>query len=236
MAKTSFSAYAGAASENLLSRRWGGKTAIAEPAVSGYHFIRFSGLPNDLNNYIPSGIGGEAVDILSAACLSVTPPGGTLSKVEFTGLGGVKFATPGQLDMGNSVSIKFLEFSGLPILQIMHGWVKMMRDYRTGIASSETSGTLYKKSNYAATLFYWTTTPNVTEVEYAACYDGVFPLKDPQDLFSSDVETVGRIDTEIEFNVDYAWHEPWVNSKCEGYAQEVSAYASGIVNEYGSNY
>jgi len=236
MAKTSFAEYSAAAADNLLSRRWGGKTNIAEPAVSGYHFIRFSNLPGDLSNYVPGLTDNQIIDVLSASCLSVTPPGGTLSKVEFTGLGGVKFAVPGVLDFGNSLSIKFLEFSGLPILQIFHGWTKMMRDYRSGIASSETGGTKYKKDNYAATLFYWTTTPNVYEVEYAACYDGVFPLKDPQDLFTSDVENVGRIDSEIEFNVDYVWHEPWVDNKCESFANDVAGYHTDAIASHGDNY
>lgn len=221
--KTSFTDYSAKVPENLLSRRWAGKKPVAEPAVSGYHFIQFGGLPTDLvnGNYIKADVRSNIIPILSAACLSVTPPGGTLSKVEFTGLGGVKWAVPGNIDYGNSITIKFLEFSGLPILQIMHGWVKMIRDYRTGIASSSSEGTKYSKTNYASHLFYWTTTPNITEVEYAVCYDGVYPLKDPQDLFTSDVETVGRIDTEIEFNVDYAWHEDWVEKKCITFANSV---------------
>ena len=67
-------------------------------------------------------------------------------------------------------------------------------------------------------MYYWTTAPDARTVEYYAAYDGVFPGKDPQDLYTSDVETVGRLDLEIEFNVDYAWHEPWVYEKCNTYA------------------
>jgi hypothetical protein len=220
---------------NPLSRRWGGNTkAIAEPAVNGYHFIKFDNFPAKLANYVPGLELGDITSILSAACLAVTPPGGTLGKVEFTGLGGVKWAVPGNVDYGTSISIKFLEFSGLPILKIFHGWVKMIRDYRTGIAmSKESSGNPYSKKDYAANLTYCTTSPDVQLVEFGAFYDGIFPLKDPQDLFSSDVETVGRIDTEIEFNVDYAWtDETWVNKKCEALAQ--AAYdANKTVNAYG---
>ena len=60
----------------------------------------------------------------------------------------------------------------------------------------------------------------------------MFPSKDPQDLFTSDVETVGRLDIEIEFNVDYAWHEPWVKTKCETFANDVMT-AKDVVENYG---
>ncbi|MCK5601525.1 hypothetical protein KAR91_06650, partial [Candidatus Pacearchaeota archaeon] len=68
-------------------------------------------------------------------------------------------------------------------------------------------------------------------VEYYACYDGMFPAKDPQDLFTSDVETVGRLDIEVEFNVDYAWHEPWVLKKCQTFSEGFMA-AKNTVNNY----
>jgi hypothetical protein len=231
MAKmTSFAS--GNLKDNPLSRRWGGKKAIAEPAVNGYHFIQFDAFPAKLASYTGMNVGIMS-DVLKAGCLSVTPPGGTLGKVEFTGLGGVKWAVPGNVDYGTSISIKFLEFSGLPILKIMHGWVKMIRDYRTGIAFSGGDSTQYSKADYAATLTYCTTSPDIQFVEFGAVYDGIFPLKDPQDLFSSDVETVGRIDTEIEFNVDYGWHdETWVNDKCKAVAAAAFT-ATGKVNDYG---
>jgi len=215
-----------------LTRKFGGTSAgVADPYVTGYHFIWFDKIPVGLPIYVEkggglntgpaktsSGIGdaGLISNVLAASCLSVTPPGGTLNKVEFTGLGGVKWAVPGNIDYGNSVSVKFLEFNRTPILDIIHGWVKMIRDYRTGTTDliDGDNGAGYSKKTYAALMYYWTTAPDARTVEYYAVYDGVFPTKDPQDLYTSDVETVGRLDVEIEFNVDYAWHEPWVKDKC----------------------
>ena len=104
--------------------------------------------------------------------------------------------------------------AGLPISSIMHAWVKMIRDYRTGVSNLEGDDN-YTKPNYACVMYYWTTKPDGKTLEYYACYDGCFPSKDPQDLLTSDIETVGRLDVEIEFNVDYAWHEPWVKTKIE---------------------
>jgi len=207
--------------QNMATRRFGGtKVGVADPYVSGYHYVWFDKLPASLPAYtnLNSGLAknDDIAAVLAATCLSVTPPGGTLNKVEFTGLGGIKWAVPGNIDYGNSVSVKFFEFNKTPLLDIFHGWMKMMRDYRTGVSNLVDGpvGAGYSKSTYACVMYYWTTSPDGQSIEYAACYDGVFPTKDPQDLFTSDVETVGRLDVEIEFNVDYAWHEKWVFSKC----------------------
>lgn len=224
--KNSFSALL----SNRMTRKFGGTlVGVADPYVTGYHFIWFDKLPDRLRLYTGAGNSGMTDDkdiktVLSASCLSVTPPGGTLNKIEYTGLGGLKFSVPGNIDYGTSVSLKFVEFNKTPILDIMHGWVKMIRDYRTGTTDLEDGeqGTGYSNSSYAGLLYYWTTAPDARTVEYYACYDGVYPTKDPQDLFTSDVETVGRLDIEVEFNVDYAWHEYWVLAKCQQFANNMA--------------
>ena len=227
--------------QNILTRKFGGTTVgVADPYTTGYHFIWFERIPVKIVDYITDGISGisstsEIQNILAASCLSVTPPGGTLNKTEFTGLGGVKWAVPSNVDYGNTVSIKFLEFNKTPILDIMHSWVKMIRDYRTGVTDLEDKedGSGYTKSTYAGLMYYWTTAPDAKTIEYYACYDGMFPGKDPQDLYTSDVETVGRLDVEIEFNIDYAWHEPWVKTKCQTFAESFYS-AKDIVKGYGT--
>jgi len=228
--------------QNIVSRRFGGTTVgVADPYTTGYHFIWFSKLPPKLVDYTREGISkissiSEIQNILAASCLSVTPPGGTLGKIEYTGLGGIKWAVPSNIDYGNTVTVKFLEFNKTPILDIMHGWVKMIRDYRTGISDiliDGDEGEGYTKKTYAAMMYYWTTAPDGKTVEYYAAYDGMFPAKDPQDLFTSDVETVGRLDIEIEFNVDYGWHEPWVKDKCDSFTNTFME-AKEVVKRYGT--
>jgi hypothetical protein len=235
--KNSFSALL----QNRMTRKFGGTmVGVADPYVTGYHFIWFDKLPKNLQNYTKNGVSGIAdpehiKTVLSASCLSVTPPGGTLNRIEYTGLGGLKFSVPGNIDYGTGVSLKFVEFNKTPILDIMHGWVKMIRDYRTGVSDLEdgVQGDGYSNSTYAGLLYYWTTAPDGKTVEYYACYDGVYPTKDPQDLFTSDVETVGRLDVEIEFNVDYTWHETWVKDKCQGFANTHAADFQQV-KEFGS--
>jgi hypothetical protein len=226
--------------KNIATRKFGGTTVgVADPYVTGYHYIWFEKLPSGLSQYVSGQNSlisdlGQIQNILAATCLSVTPPGGTLNTVEFTGLGGIKWAVPGNIDYGNEVSIKFFEFSKTPLLDIMHGWVKMIRDYRVGVSNldDKDDGSGYTKSTYAGLLYYWTTAPDGLTVEYYACYDGVFPKKDPQDLFTSDVETVGRLDMEIPFNVDYTWHEPWVLSRCTTLASKFSGVLQDV-RKYG---
>lgn len=228
---------------NLLSRKWGGhNVGVADPYLTGYHFIWFDKLPSALS--IPSTetsgslTSDEMKKVLAATCTGVTPPGGTLNKVEFTGLGGVKWAVPGNLDYGNSLSIKFTEMQGLPITSIMHHWVKMIRDYRTGITESlddSSDGTGYSKSTYSGLVYYWTTAPDAKTIEYYACYDGIFPMKDPADLHASDVETIGKLDVEIEFNVDYVWHEDWVYDKINSTFISPVTGSTTQVHQYGSD-
>jgi len=237
--KSSFAATA----QNMLSRRWGGSnTGVADPYVTGYHFIWFDLIPKGLKDELAksSGEPGGQLDAdvvqttLAACCIGVTPPGGTLNKIEFTGLGGIKWAVPGNLDYGNSVSVKFLEMQGLPITTIMHKWVKSIRNYRSGITETlDDTNNEYTKKNYAAVMYYWTTAPDARTVEYYACYDGVFPTKDPADLHASDIESIGKLDIEIEFNVDYAWHEDWVLKKCQDFATNKILPGLNAITTYG---
>ena len=224
---------------NTFTRKFGGTLiGVADPYLTGYHFIFFEYLPPALSSYTKNFNAGISSDpeikaILTSSCLSVTPPGGTLNKVEFTGLGGIKWAVPGNIDYGNSISVKFLEFNRTPLLDIFSGWFKLIRDYRTGVTDliDGDQGAGYTKATYAAVMYYWTTAPDGVTVEFFACYDGVFPTKDPQDLYGSDVETVGKVEMEIEFNVDYAWREPWVYNKCQMYAGAQAA-AKKMVQNY----
>ena len=210
---------------NRATRKFGGtKVGVADPYLSGYHFIYFTTLPpslvdavNNVNANINSTT--DIANILSAACTGVTPPGGTLAKVEMPALGGLKWNVPGTVDYGNAVTIKFLEYAGTPILDINHAWVNMIRDYRTGAANPMISGSdIYSNRGYAGSFLYWTTLPDAITIETYALFTGVWPTKDPYDLYGGDIETQNRVDVEIEYNADFMWREPWVKDKCQKYA------------------
>ena len=241
---------------NDFTRKWGGSQPSAvDPYLNGYFFTHWAYIPSQLamNHQHTSGkqgalTNGEIQKLLSAACLSVTIPGATLNKAEFTGLGGVKWAVPTNLDWDNTLTCKFLEFSTLPIYGVIHSWVRMIRDYRSGITTMGGSpgspnsfgeggdNTHYTKSDYSASMYYWTTKPDGVTVEYYGLATGMFPMKDPADQFSGDLSAVDKLEMDIDFNTDYLWHEPWVLDRCQNLATAHHSRGehSGPQNVYGT--
>lgn len=234
----------------VKDRNWGGTSSsiACEPYISGYSFIKWN-IPYNLTKYLNNfsiendlGITNDQTKTgsddssmnndnigqqLSSSCMSVTPPGGTLNKVTFNGLGGSKWSVPGSIDYGNTITIKYTEFSGLPILRTHRAWCNMIRDNKSGLTALSSRGThgTYHKADYSATLLYWTTKPDGVTVEYAAAYSGVFPLKDPMDLFTGDLNSVDKLEIDIDYNVDMVWHEDWVY-KMARHEAEQSPYGS----------
>ena len=217
---------------NRFDRNFGGTDkGTADPYISGYHFVMFHVLPSKLYDFITKNDAfGSAAhftskqdikNVLSGSNVSLTPVGGTLNGTEFIGLGGTKWGAPTSLDYGNSLTMRFVEFSGTPLLAIFHSWVRMIREYRTG--TSALQGSDYSKSSYASTILYWTTKPDGYTVEYAAAFTGAWPTKDPQDLYTGDLASNEKLELDMEFRFDYPWHETWVRDQCQRYASTFAA-------------
>jgi len=231
---------------NVRDRNFGGTDSnqVAEPYLSGYHFSHWImgdnaavtqfmqvGNPSIVNQVAQT----DATNILSSTCLSITPPGGTLNKTEITALGGTKWSVPTNIDYGTSLSCKFLEMSGLPVFKVIHSWAKYIRENKSGL-TREKNPVNYQKDHYAATVFYWTTKPDGLTVEFASCYTGVFPLKDPQDLFAGDLSSVDKLEMDIEFNVDFIYHDQWVYDKCTRLAGEYGNWSIQRRENEGAQY
>ncbi len=215
---------------NLKTRKYGGTSAkiAADPYISGYHFVWFRNLPKALTkskqttglDVFKKLFKGEDLDSeykqkLSGACQGVTVPGATLNRAEISSLGGTKWTVPTSIDYGNTITIKFLEFSGLLIHKFINNWVSLIRDYKTGASNLEGS---YTKTAYTGSMYYWTTRPNGrfkdrSDIEYAALYTGMYPLKVPHDSFSSDIASVDKVEIDIDFNIDWIYHENWVKKE-----------------------
>ena len=219
-------------SSNTFSRKFGHKIHPADPYLNGYFYIRFD---NDalfdkvitkmtqmfgVSNH-PS-TSTEMKSILTATCTQVSNvPGGTLGKVTYQGQGGIKYAVAGNADYGDSVSLVFTEFSGLPIFKIFSAWTQLMRDHSIGTSSDGLLGDNYTKDNYSGVLYYWTTRPDGLTPEFFVCYEGVFPLVDPQEAFSSNVADASKVEHTINFNVDYIWIRPWVLSQINTFLKPI---------------
>ena len=213
------------------------ESAYAEPYTSGTFYIWFGSVPSGIvpvlqsfNSTINSV--DEIQNITSAFCTGVTPPGGTLNVVEYTGIGGVKWGVPGSIDYGRTITLKFAEMFYLPISDIFSAWFRMIRDNRTGLSNLATGQ--YLQTQYSGTLIYWTTAPNGVDVQFYAAYDGVFPLKDPQDLFTSDVETVDKQDIELEFNINKVFRDSWVYDICVSKTMFMKSTHDALISTYKS--
>ena len=230
---------------NRFTRKWGGSETTVDPYISGYFHTYWQYLPSSLSTSIgiPGGTAtiGDDVNIktiLQSACLAVTIPGATVNKAEFTGLGGIKWAVPTNVEWDNTVTIKFLEFSSLPILAIIHGWVRLIRDYRTGVSHVLKGSSIYHKSNYSGTMLYWTTRPDTYMIEYYAAITGMFPLKDPTDQYGGDLATNDKLELDLDFNADYIFHESWVRSACDSKQDEFidgATYSGTTVSDWETN-
>jgi hypothetical protein len=220
---------------NRFTRKWGGTDNAVDPYITGYFHTYWQYVPSGIATAVRSADNVSFSDndiktIMAASCLSVTIPGATVNKAEFTGLGGSRWAVPTNVEWDNTITLKFLEFSSLPIFSIIHGWVRLLRDYRTGV-SSILSNASNLKSNYSGTMLYWTTRPDTTVVEYSAAFSGMFPLKDPTDQYGSDIATYDKLELDIDFNTDYVWHEGWVKEACQTKMDDVVALSGEDFDE-----
>lgn len=210
--------------DNQLTRNFGGTTkGAADPLITGYHFITFSKLPAFLvtsyGDRTPGDRGtlrlSDMQNILSAAALAVTLPSSRLNHVDLTGLGGIKWTVPTNIDIDTSFNVKFLEFGATPIYNIIHAWIQLIRSYNTGLSAFSSGKNTDNKYNYAGTAYYFTTSPDLQDINFFACFDGIYPVIDPSREFGHDIETIGKLDIEIEFKFDYMWVEKWVYNNCK---------------------
>lgn len=215
---------------NRFTRKWGGTNNTVDPYITGYMFGYFNYIPLTLMKILTAGIGSlgdtggtgvksnitdisEVKRILTATLTGVTLPGTTVEKTDFQGLGGVKWSAPTSVSQDNTLSCTFFELSDLPVSSILRAWVKMIRDYRDGL-SCLVENDEYHKYNYSSTMYYFTTKPNGTELEYYSCATGMFPTSDPSSLFGHDLATNDKLEITTDFNIDYLFQEKWVYDNC----------------------
>jgi hypothetical protein len=79
-------------------------------------------------------------------------------------------------------------------------------------------------------MLYWTTTPNAMDVQFYCAFDGIYPLKDPMDLSTSDVVTVDKLEIDMEFNVNRQIRDTWVYDLCAAKTSQMQSTHQQIVN------
>lgn len=188
-----------------------------DPYISGYHFM-FMQMPAPLKAYITQNIssvsGFENKDqdskfdpeaVLNTHNLALTPPGVTINKNTMNSTGGFKWSTPTNMDVGDTVTVRYNEYSGVPIYRIHKLWLNFIRNTNLGITETggETSN-LYQR-DYKATLLYATVRPDMKTMEFYAKFTGVFPSKSPTDVFASDVTTSDKLEIDMEYSIDFMY-------------------------------
>lgn len=187
-----------------VDRYFGGNLADQEPYLSGYIFAKFY-LPQSLNDLVVAINDNKefsAQDALAQTMISATIPGATVNKTTFSGLGGRRWSVPTSVEYTDSISLSHTEFSGTPISKIYSSWVKLLRDPLYGLSPMGQNDVNYDKTNYAGKLLIWMTDPTGKMVEKAYLYTGIYPMKDPMDSFSANIETIDKVQIDIDFNVD----------------------------------
>jgi len=240
---------------NTFNRRFAKAINSEDAYQSGYFYIYFFNQSKALNNIklvwdkLFGGIASEGGDsaaankkgsdlkdfkLLSATCTAVSSlPGGTLNKSTITALGGTKWGAISGVDYGDTTSLRFIELANLPASKFISAWVNLIRDRNTGLSRLNTPDggptANYGKNEFSVDMCYFTTKPNGKEIEFAAIMEGLYPLKDPMDLYAHDLSAVDSLQIDIDFHVDSIW---WDN-KAMTKAQEVlSNHADGYLEYY----
>jgi hypothetical protein len=229
MAENSF--IAAASNNNTFTRKFGTTNGEeVQPFLSGRGFVEFTGLPALLPNVVNANrklshrkqIDSPGIkSLLESTNLSLTIPGKTVNKTEFTGLGGITWGVPTNVQVDSTISMRFFELANTPLLSIFHGWVRLIQDTRNGVSllgDVGAGGDMYLKQNYACNAFYWTTQPDGATIDYAACFTGVFPMRDPADQFGFDLASIDKVEMDIDFSFDYMFEEDWVYQQCNQYS------------------
>jgi hypothetical protein len=229
--------------DKVRNRNFGG-TKIeysCEPYISGYGFIKWYLPPdNSLSPYylalsIPdsshqtgSALNREKAEkYLSSACVGITAPNQSITGVTYDASAGIKFESMTKISNGNTLNIKYVEMSGIPIFKIHKAWIEYMRDAKSGFRVNAVNGGLpQNKNDYCGNVLYWTTKPDGITVEFAALYSGIYPTVDPQDSFGFDINSIDKAELDFSYHVDYIFTEPWVTKTAQKYAK---------MQEYGQN-
>jgi hypothetical protein len=203
--------------QNRFTRRWTSTNNVAEPLITGYFFIRFDQAAN-FNLGTNTEYSANWSKILESSLISFTIPGATVNRAEFQGLGGIRWSYPTTVDWDNTISMRFNEWAGAPVCKVFHTWVKMIKDYRTGLQNrgreDGTFETETGKTELTTSAWYWTSTPDAQNVDFYSFSTGMFPLKDPTDSFSYDIATVDKMEVDIDWNVDVVYQEASVKQAC----------------------
>lgn len=203
----------------ILNRRFQSGMNTEDGFLTGYFFVWYTvpgkvydvykdlfGNDTEENKRLAPGDAGDMGRVLGALTTGVpTIPDTTINQTSLPGMGGTKWGVTTNIDTPSTVSFKFRELSGLPVIKTICSWFSLIRDPNSGV--SRLLGEEYTKSNFSgsATLAY--VKPDGITVELATRFEGIYPLKYPTDLLVCDVGSVDALEADIEFHADSVWSD-----------------------------
>jgi len=204
----------------LLNRRFMSNMNQEDALVTGYFFVWFT-LPQRVgktyetlfatettyqNEALPNNTADDLGKMLSGLTIGVPSiPDTTINQTSMVGQGGVKWGVATNIDHPTTASFKYRELSGLPVCKTIASWFSTIRDPNSGV--SLLVGEDYTKTNWSGTALLGYLKPDGQTIEMATRFEGIYPLKYPSDLFTSDVASVDPLTPEIEFHVDSIWSD-----------------------------
>ena len=205
----------------LMNRRFMSKMNTEDAFVTGYFFVWFD-VPtkvadvftklfaSDKANLVEANAGdmGKMLSALTTGLPSI--PDTTINQNSMPGIGGVKWGVATNIDHPTTASFKFRELSSLPVCKTIASWFTLIRDPNSGLSLLQGEvggGDAYTKKNWSGSALLCYTKPDGITVEMATRFEGIYPLKYPTDLFTSDVATVDPLEPEFEFHVDSIWSD-----------------------------
>jgi hypothetical protein len=210
---------------NTFLRHFGkGGAGLVDPYVSGFLYMYIT-----IPTYVLESIRAEFAALgnsintqafLQNCCLALTPPGATLNRTTMNGVGGFKWSVPTNVDIGDTISIKFFESSGIPIYHIHNAWVNCIRSLVLG--TTEKLGAT--QADYKATILYATTKPDGRTLEFFAKFVGVYPTKVPTDSFAGDITASDKLEIDQEYSIDFMFNTPDIRDEIA--ALVASTYSS----------
>lgn len=230
---------------NLLTKRFNLGLNQEDAFVLGYFGIRFkfsSNVSKAISDAAEIATDSNAErrlwsqdnigDMLSSLCEGVSGvPGGTLNKVDVTGMGGTKWGIVSNFDFGDQITLKFRELSGMPVRKCIAAWANLSRHTNAGV--SMLIDNEYTKTNWSADLVYWLMRPNGKSVEAGIVYQGVYPMSDLGSQIATDITTVDGQTFDVNFHVDAQYWDYKTTAEAQSYVDQF--YSEGRNTYYTYN-
>ena len=213
-ADTKYSTFAGnatQASSFSAANDRGVQAIVDDPYITGYYYIQFTKLPS----FLTGDSNKIAQDVFRINQNAVTLPDVSLNTTEVsTGFGGAgKISYVTSVDTGTDFNIKFLETTGLPILNTLAQWQQNIRDVNTGL-SALPNGYL---SEYSGEVLIALVKPvlgsKVTEniLEKAFFFDKIYPTNVPFSNVNQDITSSDKVEHDVTFKHSGFYHGAEVN-------------------------